>query len=119
MSIIRRMRKQKAVWWERKEKPDRFGKFAFEPPVEIDCRWDDSVSEFRTEGGQTQISQATVYPDRPLKEGDKLRKGEMETDEPDSPLALTTAYEVQRFQQIPNLKNTETLYIAHLRYGQR
>lgn len=119
MSIIRRMRKQKAVWWERSDTANRHGKFTFSEPAEIDCRWDDSMSEFRTETGQVLISQATVYPDRILKEGDKLRKGEMETDEPSDPTLLKTAFEVQRFEQIPNLKNTETLFIAHLRYGQR
>jgi len=119
MSIIRRMRKQKAVWWERSATSDRFGKFTFSEPAEIDCRWDDSISEYRTEDGQMHISQATVYPDRVLSVGDKLRKGEMETDEPLDPTTLDSSFEVQRFQQIPNLKNTETLFMAHLRYGQR
>lgn len=113
------MRKQKAVWWERSEDTDRFGKFTFSEPAEIDCRWDDSGSEYRDKNGQVSVSQATVYPDRILKEGDKLRKGEMSTDEPEDPTSLKTAFEVQRFEQIPNLKNTETLFMAHLRYGQR
>lgn len=113
------MRKQKAVWWERSLTADRFGKFSFSEPAEIDCRWDDSGSEYRDKEGQVAMTQATIYPDRVLKEGDKLRKGEMATDEPEDPTNLLTAFEVQRFEQIPNLKNTETLYIAHLRYGHK
>lgn len=119
MSLIKRMRRQKAVWWERSKTFDRFGKFNFAGPIEIACRWEDSVSEFRTADGQVTISQATVYPDRVLEEGDQLRKGEMDSNETTDPTTLTDAFEVQRFEQIPNLKNTETLYIAHLRYGQR
>jgi len=117
MSIIRRMRKQKAVWWARNAIPDKFGMFSFASPVEIDCRWDDNVSEIRDKLGQTIMSQATVYPDRILQEGDKLKKDEMESDTPDDPTELTNAFEVQRFEQIPNLRNTETLYIAHLKRG--
>ena len=119
MSIIRKMRKQKAVWWEREATPDRFGTFTFTGPAEIDCRWDDSQSEYRDASGQVVISQATIYPDRVLKPGDKLRKGAMASDEPEDPTEVVTAFEVQRFEEIPNLKNTETLYMAHLRYGQR
>jgi len=113
MSIIRRMRRQKAVWWERLE-PDRYGAFAFAEPIEIDCRWDDSGREFRNADGQTEMSGATVYPDRILKPGDRLRKGEMETDEPSDPKPLTNAFEVKRFDQNPNLRNTEVLFTAYL-----
>lgn len=117
MSIIKRMRKQKAVWWERLD-PDRYGSYSFAEPVEISCRWDDSGSEYRTVKGQVEISQATVYPDRVLRQGDKLRKGPIETDEPLDPKTVANSFEVQRFEETPNLKNTETLYTAHLRYGQ-
>ena len=113
MSIIKKMRKQKAVWWERLE-PDKYGSFAFAEPEEIDCRWDDSGREFRNSTGQTEMSGATVYPDRVLKVGDKLRKGEMETDEPLDPKNLKTAFEIKRFDQNPNLRATETLYTAYL-----
>ena len=117
MSVIKRMRKQYAVWWERLP-ADRYGKFTWAEPVEVRCRWDDSGSEYRTMKGQVEISQATVYPDRIMRQGDKLRKGEMETDETLDPTTLDEAFEIQRFEQIPNFRNTETLFIAHLRYGQ-
>jgi len=114
MSIIKKMRKQKAVWWARLETPDQYGAYSFAAPVEIDCRWDDSGTEFRNGVGQTEMSSATVYPDRVLHKGDKLKKGELESDTPDSPLDLLLAFEIQRFDETPNLKNTETLYTAYL-----
>lgn len=113
MSVIKRMRKQKAVWWARGD-PDQYGNFSFAGPIEIACRWDDSGTEFRNGVGQTEMSSATVYPDRVLKKGDKLRKGEMESGTPDSPSSLTDAFEVQRFDETPNFKATEFLYTAYL-----
>ena len=114
MSVIRKMRKQKAVWWARLTPPDQFGRYSFAAPVEIDCRWDDSGTEFRNGEGQTEMSAATVYPDREMTIGDKLKKGEMESDTPDDPRSLRTAFEIKRFDQTPNFKATETLYTAYL-----
>ncbi len=112
MSVIKKMRRQKAVWWERLE-PDQYGRFSFAGPVEVDCRWDDSGTEFRTMQGQTEMSNATVYPDRVMKVGDRLRRGPMDSNEPADPLDITT-FEIRRFDQNPNFKATETLYTAYL-----
>jgi len=113
MSVIKKMRKQRAVWWERTT-PDQYGVYSFAAPVEIACRWDDSGTEFRNGTGETEMSSATVYPDRVLKKGDKLMKGGMESGTPDSPAELTHAYEIQRFDETPNMKATEFLYTAYL-----
>lgn len=113
MSIIRRMRKQKAIWWDRLD-PDKYGKFAYDAPLEIDCRWDDSSHEYRNEIGEKAFSQSTVYPDRVMKTGDKLKRGDIESDTPTDPTSVEGVYEIQRFEQIPNLRNTEILFIAHL-----
>lgn len=108
------MRKQKAVWWARSDTSNQYGAFTFAAPVEIPCRWDDCGEEFRNTDGQTEMSNATVYPDRIMKPGDKLLKGELESDTPDDPKELTTAFEIKKFEQIPNLRNNETLFIAYL-----
>jgi len=113
MSVIKKMRRQKAVWWERLA-PNQYGEFSFAEPVEIQCRWEDKGAEFRNGTGQTQMSDAVVYTDRVLKEGDKLMKGELDSNTPDDPKALTTAFEIQRFDELPNFKATETLYTAYL-----
>jgi hypothetical protein len=113
MSIIRKMRKQKAIWWRRLE-PDQYGKFAFKEPLEIDCRWDDMHQEFRNASGQLEISKSIVYTDRVVELGDRLKRGAVYPTVPDDPLSVSDAYEVKGFAQTPNLKATETLYTAYL-----
>jgi len=114
MSIIVKMRKQKAVWWQRGATPDRYGKYSYASPIEIDCRWDDAAVEFRNEKGENVVSKSVVYPDRILAIGDRLREGDIESDEPADPTTITTTAEIQRFDKTPNIKATETLYTAYL-----
>jgi len=114
MSIIRKMRKQKAVWWARNESPNTFGQYGFAEPVEVDCRWDDTIQAFLDAQGETQQSRAAVYVDRVMRVGDRLRQGDIESDEPSDPLTLDDAFEIRRFDQNPNLKATETLLTAFL-----
>ena len=115
MSIIKKMRKQKAVWWERQTEPqDRFGNFGFNEPVEIDCRWDDTAQEFTDSQGQLQISRSLVYVDRVMKPGDRLKLGEMDSETPLDPLEVQDAFAIKRFDQNPNLKATEFLLTAYL-----
>lgn len=107
------MRRQKAVWWKRLT-PDEFGVFTFDDPVEIDCRWDDCVKSFDTMKGETLMSTAVVYVDREMSVGDRLKKGEFDSNTPDDPLADDTAYEIQRFDINPNFRNTENLLTAYI-----
>lgn len=113
MSIITRMRKQKAVWWKRLT-ANEFGTFAYDPPVEIDCRWDDETVEYRDTKEQLHVSEATVYVDRVIAIGDILSRGELESATPDDPTEVEKSYEVGLYQEIPNLKATETLRVARL-----
>jgi hypothetical protein len=113
MSVIKRMRRQKAIWWARLT-PNKFGKYSFADPVEISCRWDDGGEEVRDATGQNFIPRATVYVDRVIAVGDRLKKGELESDTPDDPLEAGEAYEVKRFATNPNFRNTENLYTVIL-----
>lgn len=120
MSVIKKMRKQKAVWWERNAAPDQFGQYGFQVPVEIDCRWDDVAMETHDTNGEIATSQGTLYPDRVLKAGDRVKRGNMDSGASDNPMEETDTFEVMRFDQIPNFRNTETLYVAYLfNYGRR
>lgn len=114
MSFISRMRKQKAVWWERSATPDASGTYTFGNPVEIDCRWVDRVDEFVNAQGQEQTSKSKVYVDREMKPGDWLRLGELESDMTNEPFDHEDAYEIQRFDRTPNLKATKFLLTAYL-----
>jgi len=108
------MRKQKAVLWVRSAEPNKFGKYSYEAPVEIDCRWDGSGKEFRDSKGQTVFSDSVVYVDRVVKIGDMLREGEMASDEPEDPTTIETTAEVRRFDTTPDFRAKETLLTAYL-----
>lgn len=114
MSLIVRMRRQKAIYWQRDAVPDKYGRYSFASPVEIDCRWDDTSQEFLDPQGEVQLSRAVVYVDRVMSPGDRLMRGAIESDTPADPLTIRTAFEVRRFDQNPNLKATESLLTAFL-----
>lgn len=114
MSIITRMRRQFAVYWERSANPDEFGRYTFEEPVEIECRWDDASVEFRDSQGQKVLSKSIAYVDRNMKIGDFLKEGEMSSNEVSDPTEDDSAFEIQRCDRNPNIKATETLRTCYM-----
>ena len=114
MSIITRMRRQKAVWWS-KSNVDDYGRPTWNTPVEIDCRWEDAAQEFVKEDGEVNFSRSIVYVDRDMEVGDVLLLGELDSgvDEAD-PKNNNGAWEVSRFEKTPNLKATEFLRVCYL-----
>jgi len=114
LSLIKRMRRQKALWWNRGPAADRFGKYPYDAPIEIECRWEDVAVEFVTAKDEKMVSKAVVYVDRPMKPGDRLKLGEEDSNTQDDPFRDTNAFEIKRFDKMPNLKNKETLLTAYL-----
>lgn len=116
MSVIRKMRKQKAVWWARDPVADRFGQYTFVDPVEIDCRWDDTTEEFLGPQNETLASRAVVYvsEDLTIAEGDRLMQGEMDSNTPDDPMETHLAHAIRRIDKNPNFRGTETLVTCFL-----
>lgn len=109
MSLIKKMRKQKAVYWARGN-PDVFGSFAFLEPVEIDCRWEDTAQEFLSPLGETLVSRSMVHVDRVMFPGDRLKLGELESSDANP----NEGFEIRRFDRLPNIKATEYLLTAYL-----
>lgn len=116
MSVIKKMRKQTAVWWQRSAETNRFGEYTFAEPVEIECRWDDVAQEFLNAQNETQASRAIVYVDEAVgvAVGDRLKRGEMDSETPDDPMTIQDAHAVSRVDQNPNFRNTETLVSCFL-----
>jgi len=108
MSLIRRMRRQTAVYFARGS-PDVHGEYAFLSPVEIDCRWEDTSQEYLDGKGETRTSNSIVYVDRVMFPGDRLLLGEL-----DSNTDIKDAFEIRKFDRLPNLRNTEVLLTAYL-----
>ncbi len=121
MSIIKRMRKQTAVYWAMAasesagEDFDDHGQPQWASPVEIKCRWEDVSKEFVDPKGTTRVSRSIVYADRDLVVGGVLMLGELtDVDEEENVLENDGAWEIRRFDKIPNLKATEFLRMAYL-----
>jgi len=94
---------------------DEYGKPLYASPVEIDCRWEDIIQEFVDERDETTFSRSLVYVDRDVKLRGVLFLGEL-TDVTDlvNPKSNEGAWEIRRFDKLPNLRNTETLRTAYL-----
>lgn len=116
MSLISKMRRQDAVYWRRSLIPDRFGQFGFGDGVLIKCRWEDKVTEYLDVAGERRLSSSTVYVDRPMRAGDVLLLANVVPflDPGQTPETLPEARRIERFEILPNLKNTESLLTAML-----
>lgn len=116
MSIVVKMRKQRATWWARLE-PDQFGNFAFAEPVEIKCRWDDSQGQQRTRDGEIVEARSVAYVDRIMRLGDRLKEGEMDSETFTNPMDDKDTMEIVGFSKNPDIKNRrgKTLLTALLK----
>ena len=115
MSIITRMRKQSAVYWG-SPVSDGVGGWTWASPVQITCRWEDSIVEFKDETGQLQLSKAVVYVDQDVDLDGFLYLGtsaSLPSDDSD-PTVIAGAYRILRFDDLPNIKATEFLKTAYV-----
>ena len=112
-SFLRKIRKQKAVWWE-STGADGMGSYSFNSPVEIDCRWDDIQTEYTDVNGDVRVSKARVISDRELYIDDFLKLGSVTGSTPSTPIDEDDAFKIRSFNKIPDLKNNTTVYIAYL-----
>jgi hypothetical protein len=114
MRIIKKMRRQTAVYWEPSEVGEE-GQMTFLEPIEIKCRWEDITEQYIDRAGTPQTSSARVYVDRDLfklgvlwlppenlnlNEGDALSQVTSEED----PFANSGAFEIRKFEKLPVLK---------------
>jgi len=121
MGIIVRMLRQTAVYWPPQssdnsgEHFDNYGVPQVSAPIEIDCRWEDVVEEFVTSDGTQQLSNAKVYVDRDLSVGGILMLGEIaDITDPTNIKDNDGAWEIRRFDKLPNFKASEFLRTAFL-----
>jgi hypothetical protein len=113
-SLIKRVLKQKAVYWEPAGAgPD--GQQTFKDPVQIRCRWEDTNETFLDKNGNTQVSRAVVMTDRDVMLLGILWFGKIEDlTVYDDPLQNDGAYEIRKFDKKPNFKATQFLRMAYL-----
>lgn len=115
MSLITRMRKQKAVYWG-SPTPDGTGDYTFATAVEIDCRWEDTQKLIRDSQGKEIVATAKVYVDRDVVVGGFLKLGTLVSLASDhtNPRLIEGAQEIRSFGKLPNFKVTEYLRTAWL-----
>lgn len=119
MQIIKKARKQKAVYWKRvldesgNPSPGQFGELRYESPIEIKCRWEDKEGTFRDQNNEVQVFNSEVMVDRSMKVGDKLMLGLLESDTPVDPNEAESK-EITGFEDIPTLNAKKHLYIAYI-----
>ncbi len=119
MGIIIRMLKQKAVYWALQSGAaafDTFGQPQYENPIEIDVRWEVKTEEFLGPNGTLETSNAVVYVGQDVEVGGVLMLGEL-TDIDSSltvPKQNDEAYEIRRFEKLPNLRNTKVLRTVYM-----
>lgn len=111
-----RLRPTTAVYWG-SPTPDGYGGRTFAEPVEIPCRWEDRQELFTDAGGQERRSNAVVFPDRDLVVGGYLCKttlADLSSAEEGNPGLLKAAYEIRRFDSVPDLRATRSVRQAWL-----
>lgn len=114
MRIIKTMRKQRCVYWEWTGENDQ-GKKTYGEPIELECRWEDVQEQFLDRMGNEQMSRARVYVDRDVVEigvlwlppdNIKIAPGEAlsQLTSENDPFANDRAYEIRRFEKLPELR---------------
>jgi hypothetical protein len=107
MSVITKMRKQDAVYWA-PGAYDGYGQPTLGTATAIKCRWEDVSEQFLDATGQDQLSNARVYVDRTIELGGMLWLGVIGS-APDDPKLDDDAWEVRKYESVPNFKATEFL----------
>lgn len=114
MGIISKMRKQDATYWPRTG-TDRFGQPTYGTAVAMKVRWEDSIEAFIAADGSEQKSIAKVYVGQDTPPGGVLVLTALaDVAYPADPLRNPGAWEIKRFDKLPNLRNTELLRTAYL-----
>jgi len=114
MSIIKKMRKQTAVYWPFISL-DQLGGGNFGAAVQISVRWEDVSEEFLDKDGKRQMSNAKVYVDRDTPVGGVLMLGT--TGDITDAVNIKEndgAWEIRKFEKLPDLKAKEFLRTAFL-----
>lgn len=118
MSIITRVLKQTAVYWA-PTGVDSDGQPTHALPITLNVRWDDITEQFslREESAEDEIqfSLAKVMVSQDVEVKGMLFLGALAvTDDPDDPRSIRRAYEIRKFEKIPNFRATEFVRTAIL-----
>ena len=114
MSIITKVLKQTAVYWE-PSGIDKYGQATVSLPIELSVRWEDMLTEVLNSDGTKQLSKAKVMVSSDVEIGGFLKLGTLESclDIVD-PSNNESVFEIISFEKMPNIRNTEFFRQAYL-----
>jgi len=93
---------------------DSFGQRTYNAPVEIQCRWSEKNDRVIDSHGEEALSRAMVIVGQDVVPGGVLLHSELDSSVDDTPSNNTGAWEIIRFDKIPNKRNTKYLRKAYL-----
>jgi len=108
-SFIARLCVQTAVYWGTPTE-DGYGIKTFVDPVEIDCRWEDTLEVISDAKGNEVVSGSAIYVTQDVDEQGYLYLGtldDLNSGEEADPTTIEKAYEIKRFEKIPALRRTD------------
>lgn len=107
-NVIKRWANQKAVYWAPSGHDGE--EITYSDPVEIDCRWEERSETVKDAMGREFVTRAVVFPLVDVAHLGRLYLGrlyELTADEKADPSSVMTAYEIKRFNKIPDLAGTD------------
>ena len=123
LSILKKMLKQKCVYWG-KPISDGRGGVQVNAPVELNCRWEKVAEEYINSSGIMRVSQSIVYTESldggvgigaDLAEGGYLYEGLLiDLHGNLDPLEIDTAFRIEKVNVMPTLKANQFLRTAML-----
>ena len=106
--------RQAAVYWPPLP-ADQYGVPTWGAPVQIKCRWEDTIEEFIDAKGSKAFTRAKVFADRVLTPGGVLFKGTLAAiSSSAAPKDNPGAWEIRSFNNTPNLNQTDVTNVALL-----
>ena len=112
---LRTSLRQKCVYWPPSaDRWDDFGQPQTSSPTVINCRWEDIKEEIITASGTRILSRATVMLETDVEESGILMLGVLADITDDDPKSNSGAWEILKFDKLPNLRATQMLRRAYL-----
>lgn len=87
--------------------PNGFGGYSFALPTILDGRWEAKSERFLSDAGKETISRAIAYLSADVLTEDYLMFGETSEADPTNLTDDKRAYQVERFDKTPDLRNLE------------
>lgn len=97
--------------------PDGYGSYSFSQPIEIPCRWTDSIQVVSDGKGNDIVCKSVVMVDRDITELGMMWLGllaNLTTEQKAAPVSIPGAYTVKRFDKIPLIKGSPFLRVCYL-----